>query len=192
MSQAWFAALLIAAAGGRGSDLAEQIPPLLKQHKVEGASVALIDHGRVASTLGFGLASVKQQIPVTPRTLFNVGSISKPLTAVAVLQLTGQRTLDLDAPVERYLGGWRLPPSSFDPQGVTLRRILSHTAGLSIAGVWTFHPNQPLLPLRETLARDTPNAEEVDELWDGKGGVRIILQPGRKWRYSGGGRERLN
>ena len=80
-------------------------------------------------------------------------------------------------PVERYLTRWHLPESEFDPDGVTLERLLSHTAGLSLHGYPGFQPGEELPTGEESLSGAT----------NGAGDVRLIHEPGSKWQYSGGG-----
>src|SRR4030095_9199635 len=85
---------------------------------------------------------------IGPETLFQVASLSKWITACAVMTLVGAVTIGLDAPVSRYLTRWQLPPSEFDNDGVTVRRLLSHTAGLTdglgSGGVPPGVPGEPL------------------------------------------------
>jgi CubicO group peptidase (beta-lactamase class C family) len=75
---------------------------------------------------------------------------------------------------------WRLPPSRFDPTGVTVRRLLSHTAGLSVSGYLGYDPQVALPPLETQLATG-PDAA------DGNGEVRVAYPPGEEVHYSGGG-----
>jgi len=102
----------------------------LAAFEVPGVAVALVRDGRPTWAKGYGQADQARGIAVTPDTVFQVGSISKPVTAWGVMRLVQQGKLDLDAPVDRYLTRWHLPPSPFDADGVTTRRLLSHTAGL--------------------------------------------------------------
>jgi len=99
--------------------------------EVHGASVALVRNGGVAWSTGYGQADAARGLPVTADTVFHTGSISKPVTAWGVMRLVEQGRLDLDVPVETYLTRWHLPASPFDSDGVTIRRLLSHSAGLS-------------------------------------------------------------
>lgn len=69
--------------------------------------------------------------PLDRNTVFSMVSASKWITAWGVMKLVEERKLDLDRPVEDYLTRWQLPPSQFDNRGVTARRLLSHTAGLT-------------------------------------------------------------
>lgn len=153
------------------------VPKLLQKYKVPGAAVALLRNGAPVWTQGYGLAHEATGTAVTPDTVFQAASISKSVAAWGVLRLVEQGKLSLDAPVERYLTRWHLPPSDFDPSGVTIRRLLSHTAGLSLHGYPGFDPNQPLPSLEASLSGAT----------NGSGDVRIVHEPGSQFSYSGGG-----
>ena len=131
----------------------------------------------MAWSKGYGLADEAAGTPVTPETVFQVASLSKPVTAWGVLRLVAQRKLALDAPVESYLTRWHLPPSEFDHAEVTLRRLLNHTAGLSLGGYPGFDPSEKLPTLKESLSGIT----------GGVGDVRVAHLPGTRFRYSGGG-----
>jgi CubicO group peptidase (beta-lactamase class C family) len=153
------------------------VPALLAELSTPGAAVALLRDGKVALAKGYGWANRETQHPVTRTTLFNIGSISKTHAAWGLLRLVEDGELDLDAPVERYLTRWHLPPSEFNSDGVTLRRLLSHTAGLSLHGYPGFDPGARLPTVEESLSGNT----------NGSGDVRLIMEPGTKWQYSGGG-----
>jgi CubicO group peptidase (beta-lactamase class C family) len=117
--------------------------------------------------------------PVTDATTFQALSISKPVTAMLVLALADDGLLELDAPILRRLRGWRLPPErtgGFDPDGITLRRLLSHSAGLNVNGYgWT-----------EISAR-LPAARLLASTFDDARTIRLVEPPGTRLRYSGGG-----
>ena len=157
--------------------LDQVVPELLEQYQVPGTAVALVHGGRVAWSKGYGLADEATGTPVTPETVFQVASLSKPVTAWGVLRLVAQRKLALDAPVESYLTRWHLPPSEFDHAEVTLRRLLNHTAGLSLGGYPGFDPSQKLPTLKESLSGIT----------GGVGDVRVAHLPDTRFSYSGGG-----
>jgi CubicO group peptidase (beta-lactamase class C family) len=140
-------------------------------------ALAVLDHGRVAATW---FASHGR--PVDGDTLFQVASLSKWFTATAVMTLVEHGRVDLDAPVSRYVKRWKLPPSTFDNNGVTVRRLLSHTAGLTDdLGYRGFPPGQTpqSLPASLTHAADAMPMRE--------GSVHVGIAPGTTWRYSGGG-----
>jgi len=150
------------------------IPALLEGTNVPGASVALVENAEVVWAKGFGLAEEASERRVTADTIFNVGSISKPVTAWAVMTLVEQGRINLDDPIAKHIKRWKLPESKYDADAVTVRRLLSHTAGLSLAAVPEYGPEEEVPDLSEALS----HAER---------GVRIVAQPGSKWDYSGGG-----
>lgn len=157
--------------------LEKTVPGHLDEFGVPGAAVALIEGGDVVFVQGYGYADAANRQPVTAQTGFNVASISKPVTAWGIMRLVERGKLELDAPVERYLTRWQFPPSEFDASHVTVRRLLSHTAGLSVTGYSGWSPGDELPTLEESLNGAT----------NGSGDVRLILAPGTQWRYSGGG-----
>ena len=144
---------------------------------VPGVSIAVLVDGAIGWTRGYGLADVESGRPVTARTLFQAASISKPVAALAALQLVEEGRVTLDADVNRYLTNWRLPASDFAADApVTLGDLLRHRAGLGVSGFPGYGPEEAV-----------PDAPGV---LDGHGNtdpVRIVLAPGERWRYSGGG-----
>lgn len=149
----------------------------MEQLGIPGLSIAIAYQGNVLWSKGYGLADIEEARQVTPGTLFLAGSISKPVAALRPLQLADKNELDLDADVNRYLKTWKLPENEFTKeQKVTLRRILNHTAGLT---VWGF----PGYDLGDRIP-------SVPEVLDGAGNtdaVRVFQEPGTGWQYSGGG-----
>lgn len=115
-------------------------------------------------------------------TLFQVASLSKWVSAWGVMSLVDRGLLDLDTPVSTYLTRWQLPPSEYDNSGVTVRRLLSHTAGLTDdLGYGGFLPNKQVQSLEESLTK-------ASDASPGKTGVvKVGMQPGEAYRYSGGG-----
>ena len=124
---------------------------------------------------------VSRGAPVDRDTQFQVASLSKWATAWGVMALVEQGRIDLDAPVSRYLKRWQLPAGAFDNDQVTVRRLLSHTAGLTDGlGYGGFAPGQPVQSLEASLTKAadaSPGAE---------GSVRVGMEPG-SFEYSGGG-----
>jgi len=120
--------------------------------------------------------------PVGPDSRFQVASLSKWLTAWGVMKLVEEGRLDLDTPMNTYLTRWQLPDGPFDEDGVTIRRLLSHTAGLGDGlGYDGFASAEEVQSLEQSLsrARDaSPNAA---------GSVAVTSEPGSEWNYSGGG-----
>ena len=151
------------------------VPELLASDRIAGASVAVIRDGKVAFARGYGFADTTSKKPISAQTEFNVGSVSKTLTAWGVLKLVEAGKVDLDRPVDTYLKRWHIPKSAvFDASKVTIRRLLSHTGGLSLSSVPDYAPQQP-----------TPDL--VSALSDPSQGVHLEYDPGGKVEYSGGG-----
>ena len=146
----------------------------IKTHNVPGASVAVVKHGQVAWAKGYGMADPAQGLPVTPDSVFDAASIAKPVTAWGVMTLVEDGKLDLDAPVERYLTRWHLPPSEFDHDQITIRRILSHTAGLSTDGDTGVDPGAYVPSVEEAL-----NGAVL-----GMHALRVAYTPGEDYHYS--------
>jgi len=110
-----------------------------------------------------------------------VASLSKWPTAIAVMTLVEQGKLDLDAPVSRYLTRWKLPPTEFDNDQVTVRRLLSHTAGLTDGlGYGGFKPGEPVQTLEASLTKAADASPGAD-------GVTKVGREAGSWDYSGGG-----
>jgi len=142
-----------------------------------GLAVAVVDHGRVAWAGGYGVADLAGGEPVTPVTRFQAGSVSKPVTAWGMLRLVEQGRIGLDEPVVGRLRRWRPPPSPFDPDGISVRRLLSHTAGLSVHGYAGQTLERPLPPIEASLSGEAGGSFPVE----------LLEVPGRRWLYSGGG-----
>ncbi len=147
------------------ADLAARVDRAMRAHvpadgSVPQAAVAIVHGGRVVSTRGYGGADADAR--------FQVGSISKPVAAAGILRLARERGQSLDLPL--HLRGWRLEP------GVTLRRLLSHTAGTSVSGYVGLDPGRPL---PTTVAELNGRGEAP--------AVRVEHEPGSGWSYSGGG-----
>ena len=145
---------------------------------VPGVSVAFIHDGKIAWARGFGVTRIGGA-RVTPDTLFQAGSISKPVTAMAVLHLVQSGQLDLDANVNQYLKTWKLPENSFTAQKpVTLRELLSHTAGVTVHGFPGYASGGQTPTLVQVLDGEPPANTPA---------IRVDTTPGTIWRYSGGG-----
>jgi CubicO group peptidase (beta-lactamase class C family) len=158
-------------------ELDQRIPELLNDFIVPGAAIAIIENGEVILQKGYGYSDINKGVKVTKTTGFNIGSISKTIAAWGVMKLVQEGKIDLDAPAEQYLTRWHIPKSDFDSDKVTIRRLLSHTAGLSLHGYPGWSPKDELPTIEESL--DGKN--------NGPGRVEIIMEPGTKWKYSGGG-----
>lgn len=146
---------------------------------VPGVSVAVFRNGRVEWSRGYGVRAASGNDPVTPDTVYQAGSISKPVTAMAALRLVEQGLLDLDEDVNLQLTSWQVPENEFTAvEKVTLRRLLSHSAGVTNHAVGSYSGGAPLPTLLEALD-GTPPATSAP--------IRVDVAPGSRWRYSGGG-----
>src|SRR5262245_44360501 len=119
----------VATAHPLATTLDDVVPQMLAAYLVPGASIALIQRGEVVWAKGYGFGDVAARRPVTPQTVFNIGSISKTVAAWGVMRLVERKELALDEPALRRITRWHLPASEFDANGITVRRLLSHTAG---------------------------------------------------------------
>lgn len=146
--------------------------------KVPGVSIALIHEGRIEWARGFGVRSIGGPA-VTPDTLFQAASISKPVFALAVMRQVEAGKLDLDVNVNDYLKSWKLPDNEFTKdQKVTLRRVLSHTAGLTVHGFPGYEAGTKV-PTNIQILDGAPPANNPE--------IRVDVVPGSLYRYSGGG-----
>jgi CubicO group peptidase (beta-lactamase class C family) len=100
----------------------------IKRHGVPGLALALVDGEQVVFMKGYGKADQTGR-PITPQTPFILASVSKPITAVAVMQLVDAGKIELDAPVRRYLPEFRLADPAASSQ-ITVRHLLLHTSGI--------------------------------------------------------------
>lgn len=154
----------------------------MAHHHVPGVSIAVIEGGRIAWTHGAGVKTAGSADPtnaVTPDTLFQAGSISKPVAATGMLRLVERGTLQLDTDVNRYLTTWKVPDDEHtEREKVTLRRLASHTAGLTMYGFPGYERDQPIPTLVQILNGTAPANTEP---------VRVDAVPGSISRYSSGG-----
>jgi CubicO group peptidase (beta-lactamase class C family) len=145
---------------------------------VPGVSVAVIHNGAIEWALGFGVVRLGGA-PVTAETLFQAGSISKPVAAMAALHLVEQGRLSLDSDVNQALTSWKISPSAAAPGAVvTLRELLSHTAGLTVHGFPGYAASAPIPTLVQILNGEKPANTDP---------IRLEAPPGSRWKYSGGG-----
>jgi len=149
----------------------------MAHYRTPAISVAVILDGEIAWARAWGQADREAGRPATPETRFQAASISKPIAAVALLDLVQAGRIDLDGDVNDDLKRWQVPASEFTTvEKVTPRRLLNHSAGLT---VWGFPGYAP----------DADRADAVGVL-EGKGNtdpVEVFRTPGAAWQYSGGG-----
>ncbi|MFC3716234.1 serine hydrolase domain-containing protein [Luteimonas soli] len=148
-------------------------------HAVPGVAVAILRNGDVEVLEGYGSRLAGSTMPVGPDTLFSVGSVSKVATAALCLKLVADGILDLEADVGRWLRRWRIPPGpDGDETGISLRMLLSHTAGFNVHGFKDFDPSAQLPSLVQILTGEPPALNKP---------LARIDRAGTRSRYSGGG-----
>lgn len=152
----------------------------MKHYKVPGVSIAVVNNFKVEWAKGYGLADTLKKTPVTPETMFSAGSISKLVMAAAAFQLVQEQKISLDEPINQYLKSWKIPENDYTRQTpITLRMLLSHTAGISQTSYFGFTPDKKNLPTILDILSGQPNAESR--------GVVVNSEPKKEFRYSGGG-----
>jgi len=146
---------------------------------VEAVSVAVIQDFDIAWARAWGVADREEGRPATTETLFQAGSISKPVAATGALRMVEEGQLSLDEPVNNFLTSWQLPDNEFTEETpVTIRRLLSHTAGTTVHGFPGYAPWEPVPTVPEVLDGEPPANTAA---------VRVDIPPGSRVRYSGGG-----
>ena len=155
------------------------IETLMGSYHVPGMSVAVIDNFKIAWTKQYGVIEPGSKQPVTPKTLFQAGSISKPVAATGMMVLVQNGKLSLDEDVNVKLKTWSVPENEFTKnQKVTLRRLASHSAGLTVHGFPGYDVDEKIPTLKQILDGEKPANTEP---------VRVDFVPGSDERYSGGG-----
>ena len=151
----------------------------MQHHNTPGVSVAVIHEGKIEWSRGYGVLEAGGLAPVTAGALFQAASISKPVAAMAALRMVQEGRLDLDEDVNRRLKSWKAPENEFtQEEKVTLRRILSHSAGLTVHGFRGYAAGEEVPTLVQLLdGRPPANSRPV----------RVDVIPGMKSSYSGGG-----
>jgi CubicO group peptidase (beta-lactamase class C family) len=150
----------------------------MKYYKVPGVSVAVIRNYQIEWVKNYGLSDIDSPNPVTDSTMFQIGSLSKTFNAMALLKLSQERKIDLDADVNEFLKTWKLAAATPNKYKVTTRHLLTHTGGISVAGFPGYYSNERIPTIYELLD-GIPPAMNLP--------VRVFGTPGKKYRYSGGG-----
>lgn len=152
----------------------ETLQDAMARLNVPGVSVAVIKAGKIAWSRGYGVAWVGGPA-ITPRTLFQAASISKPVAAMAALRMVEQGQLDLDADINTSLTSWKLPEGKGKP---SVRQLLSHTGGMTVSGFPGYAAGKSVPTLVQVL----------DGAWAANTkAIKVDTAPGSAMRYSGGG-----
>ena len=176
----WFLlALLAAGSVASADDLDTYVKAQMKKHGVPGISIAIIHSGKIVSTRCYGVLEAGTNKSVTPTTLFQAGSISKSVAAIGVLRLVELGKLSLDEDVNAKLTSWKVPENEFTKtEKVTLKRILSHTAGMTVHGFPGYAVDAQKPDLINILDGSKPANTPS---------IVVEKTPGTVWNYSGGG-----
>ena len=151
----------------------------MRFYHVPAVSIAVVDDYCVAWAHAYGVRDVASNAPAQVTTLFQAASMSKPVAAAAILRLFEQPGLSLDADVNTLLRSWRVPPPPGNTsEHVTLRRLLSHSAGINVSGFAGYDRDAPLPTLLQVLDGTRPANNEP---------ITVTSVPGSAPSYSGGG-----
>ncbi|OOG18997.1 hypothetical protein BWD42_03310 [Sphingobacterium sp. CZ-UAM] len=151
----------------------------MKFYNIPGVSIAVIKDSKVIWSKSYGVVDLESKAPVTTKTLFQVASMSKPVSAYAALKEVELGKLAVDTDVNSFLTSWKVPVNEWTKtRKVTLKNIVSHTAGFTVSGFPGYKVTDPIPTAVEVLKGEKPAntpAVFVDKL------------PGANFRYSGGG-----
>ena len=160
-------------------DPAWSLAERMKFYKVPGLSITVIKDFRVDWARAYGVRDVETNEPVSTDTLFQAGSISKSVNAMVAMKKVEQGKISLDENINNKLASWKLPDNDFTARKkVTLRNLLSHTAGTTVHGFPGYAVNEKIPTLPQVLNGAAPANTAP---------VRVDLEPGTRFRYSGGG-----
>ena len=151
----------------------------MKHYKVPGVTVAVIHDFKIAWAKAYGVKDTETNEPVSTETLFQAGSISKPVAAMTALKKVEQGKIALDEDINNKLTTWKLPDNDFtSKKKVSLANLLSHTGGTTVHGFPGYEPREKIPTLTQILDGAPPANTRA---------VRVDFEPGSKFRYSGGG-----
>ncbi len=125
-------------------ELDKYITAKMKSEKVIGFSIAVVSDDKIVFSKGYGYADKENKIPVTPETIFRMGSISKLFTATSIMQLNEQGKLDIDKPLNTYLKDFSIKTRYKNSDIITLRNIMTHHSGLPSDRFKDMKTNNPI------------------------------------------------
>ncbi len=157
-----------------GITLAER----MKEYHTSAISIAIIENYEIRETYIHGVKRRTTKEKITTDTLFQAGSISKPVFAAAVLRLAERGTLNIDTNISEYLIDYNVPTYDNQNHRITLRQILSHHAGLNLHGFAGYQQGQKIPTVQQILTGAFPSNNIK---------LKLIKAPGTGYQYSGGG-----
>ncbi|WP_282042778.1 serine hydrolase domain-containing protein [Winogradskyella flava] len=141
----------------------------MEYYNIPGFSLALIEDNRIGFEKGYGYGRKDDSILVEANSVFQVGSISKPVTALMVLKLRDAGKLQLDDNIQKYLKSWSLPESDFlNYTAITIRMLMNHTSGINNINSKGFKQSDDMPTLNDILSKS----------------ISIDTIPGTKYHYS--------
>lgn len=153
------------------------VQQMMEKEFVGNFAMAVMKDGNVEKELFYS-----KNKKVDRNTIFQASSLSKFVSAVGILKLVESGKINLDTSVSQYLTRWKLPPGEFDNEQVTVRKLLSHTAGLTDELGYNGFVNRDSV---QTIEASLTKAKDADSGISGE--VKVGIEPGSRWKYSGGG-----
>jgi CubicO group peptidase (beta-lactamase class C family) len=147
-------------------------------HKVPGVGIAVIEDAEIRWVRHYGVMNLDQRTVVDESTVFNVGSVSKSVTAAVILSLAEEGLIDLDAPVNDQLRSWRVPENEFTREAaVTPLRLMNHSGGVVFSPPYSYPAED--LPTLDQILDGLPPARSAP--------VHVDCVPGTRFQYSNAG-----
>ena len=149
----------------------------MEYYNVPGASIAIVRDGKLWFAKGYGVANTDTDEKVDVNTIFQAASISKPVSALGVLKLVENGTVDLKSDVNTYLSDWKVPENLYtEDEKVSLEKLLTHTASVTVHG-FPGYKKTDTFPTTKQVLNGEGNTPKVE----------LFIKPGTMWKYSGGG-----
>ncbi len=171
-----FAAVITAASARQNNTPAaafdgvrEFIKQQLGERRLPSVAVAVARDGRIIWEEAFGWADVEKRIPASPHTMYSLASISKPITATGLMILKERGRIELDRPINEYLGEAKITVRVGNPADATMRRVANHTAGLPLHYQFFYEDESYRAPARDETIRRYGNS---------------VTAPGERYQYS--------
>ena len=143
----------------------------MKYYNVPGVSIAVVDNDKIIWAKGYGELETGTNRKVTAESIFQIGSVGKMIAALSTLSLANKGVLNLDRDVNTYLKSWKIAENKYTKEKkITLRQLLSHTAGISDDYSAPFHRGSTTPSLTEHLRNNN---------------YAVIKEPGEGYFYTG-------
>ncbi len=150
----------------------------MKECHTPAVSIAIIENFKICELYTYGVKQKTTNEKITSDTLFQAGSISKPVFAAAVMRLVERGILNIDKDISKYLVGYDVPTYDNQKHKITLRQILSHNAGLNLHGFAGYQHGQEIPTVEQILTGSFPSNHIK---------LKLFKDPGTGFQYSGGG-----